>query len=295
MTAIVTQYVDRPTWLVGRQPTCGSSDASALLGVHRDKHEYATWVDKTEPLEIRERDEWLRRAERREPWIIQEFVLASKIAAEPAPKFTIWTNPAWSLIMSCSLDGILTESGRPLECKTAQFAQGKIWKHKVPADYMIQVNTQLAILERDFGYIAVEIDGIMDFRWHRVNRNERIIRLIKQRCEEFWERYVIPRVAPPLDYSEATRKAICRLYPADDTTTVDLPDESGDWIVERDKLNVEIAKRQESVDLIDNRIRAAIGSASYGRLWDGSGFSYKANGKGTRTLRRCKKVSEPDE
>lgn len=290
----IHQFKTRHDWLIGRQPYAGGSDVAAILGASLWKGAYAVWADKTEPPQESERDEWLRRAERLEPWIVDEFVLASGIAAKPAPKNCLWVNPGWSPLMSASLDAVLTETGGPLECKTAQFAQSKIWKHKVPANYMIQVNCQLAVTDADFGYIAVAIDGITDFRWHRVNRNERIIRLAKDRCEQFWEKYVIPRVAPPVDYSESCRQALWRLYPEDDKTTVDLPDESAEWVAELDRLNAEIAERQKKVDLFNNRIRAAIGAASYGRLFDSSGFSLKANGKGTRTLRRVKKVSETE-
>jgi len=290
----VEQYESREAWLARRHLGIGASDVTTILGINRWRSAYSLWAEKTEPLMPEPKDDWLSRAERREPWIVQEFSLASGIPAEHLPKNQTFINRRWSQLISASVDA-LAEKVRPLECKTAQFGQAGVWRHKVPLAYLVQVNMQLAVMEQDYGFIAVEIDGITDFRWHRVNRNERIITAAKKRCDEFWEKYVAARVAPPLDYSEATRKVLARVEPDPDRSVVDLPYESSEWVDELEQLNKEIEAKQQQADLIGNRIRASIGRASYGRLCDGSGWSFKANGKGTRTLRRVKKIGDPNE
>lgn len=290
----IERYESREAWLDARRRGLGASDAAVVLGLSRWQSPYGLWVDKTEPLVADEMDEIARWGLLLEPVICEELnrrIGTRREVCRIAQNTIYRSTERPHLHYSPDAE---TDSGEPCQLKTAHFAQAAIWKNKVPIAYVCNMQHEMYVSGADCGFIAVLKDGY-EFAWHRVVRNERFLSRMLPRLDAFWGNHVLKRQPPPLDFSDATRRAIGRFYPADDSTTVDLPDDSGNWIEEKQRLDAEIKERQQKVDLIENRIRAAIGTASYGRLWDGSGFSYKLNGHGTRTLRRVKKVSEPNE
>lgn len=292
----VELYDSRAEWLPARQHGLGASDTAAALGLSQYQSPYGLWVDKTEPPKPdSEMDEIARWGLLLEPVICEEL---NRVIGDGREVARVKANTIYRSVerphLHYSPDAV-TDSEEPCQLKTAHFAQAKIWKTKVPLPYMCQMQHEMCVAGADRGYIAVLKDGF-EFAFHRVNRNEKFIKRMLPKLDQFWEEYVLKRQPPPLDYSQATTAALCRLYPRDDDTVIVLPDESGDWAEERDRLSVEISQKSKRVDEIDNRIRKAIGSASYGRLWNGSGFSWKANGRnGSRVLRRVKNVREPEE
>lgn len=296
MTPAIEKYDSREAWLAARQRGIGASEASAIVGMSRYASAYSVWVDKTEPAKFGEMDQMQRWGLLLEPLILEEFnchhnkhgVTAIRVAPN-----TIHRHPTLPFIF-CSLDAQEALGPSPVQLKTAHNQAGREWTKKVPVAYMCQCQQEIAIMDADEAYIAVLIDG-WDFRFHRVLRHQKFIDRLFQREEFFWTQYVEKRVAPPIDHSEATRRAIMRLYPDAKSEVVELDDEMLARANRRKELLDAIAEQQKECDTIENLIRALIGGASHARLPDGSGFSHKVNGHGTRTLRRCKKVRLEDE
>jgi predicted phage-related endonuclease len=69
---------------------------------------------------------------------------------------------------------------------------------------------------------------------------------------------------------------------------VDLPCEAAEWTERRAAIATETKRLEREDALLANQLRQAIGEAEVGILPDETGWTWKANAKGTRTLKRSK-------
>ena len=104
------------------------------------------------------------------------------------------------------------------------------------------------------------------------------------KLDEFWG-YVERREMPPVDESEATAKALARIYPEDDGETVDLPIEASKWDEELEEIKARQKKVKEERTALENKIKAALGVATFGQLPDGGRFSWKLQERSGYTVK----------
>jgi putative phage-type endonuclease len=290
--AAVERYLNRTDWLKAKHGRIGASSAAKILGLSPWGTAYSEWVHLTEPFRLEPEDARLSRAERMEPWICDEFSLASGIGAVCLPKYEIRTNPNLAPYLCYSPDAI-AHAGKPLELKTAVLNSAKIWKNEVPIAYMVQVQQQIAIEDVDEGFIAVAIDGPLDFQWHRVPRHQKFIDRMLKRVDHFWQHYVIGRTPPPTDYHEATTKALLRKYPTANGGVVELPDDMEPLYDEMKSLTAAESAAGKRKEEIKNAIRERMGSARYGYLANGKGFQWSGE-NGSRRFTLTERCPEPN-
>jgi len=82
-----------------------------------------------------------------------------------------------------------------LEIKTTNSWYAKTWTDDVPAQYYLQLMYYIGIMDFQFGYIAILIDG-WDFRCYRYERNNNDIQSIFFNVMKFWNDNVIAKVEP---------------------------------------------------------------------------------------------------
>jgi predicted phage-related endonuclease len=224
-----------------------------------------------------------------EPAILAEFTKQSGVAAEKQPSGSLWTDVERPFI--CATPDALTESGEPVELKTAHFAAANIWATEVPPAYLCQVQHQIHVTQAACGYIAVLVDGYK-FAWHRVLRHQRFIDSLLKRLERFWNEYVVKRVPPPTDYSKATSEALARKYPASNGKAIELPAELESLVAEYDELTKTESAASKRKDEIKNLLKEKIGDNEYGTFTSGTGFKWSGKDE-RRTFRRAKRCPEP--
>lgn len=193
----------------------------------------------------------------------------------------------------CTPDRLVYDGDRlvaALEIKCAFFEAAKEWNKTVPLQYQIQAQQQMYVLGVDTVYYAVLLNGC-SFKWHLIRRNEKWIAKMLPRLDAFWK--AIQRGEyPNVDAAEATARALARRFPSPTAGQIELPAELTELGDEYDKILEDAANSEKRKTLIQNILRESIGDGRVGVLSDGSGFSWSANGKGTRTLRRVKKVKD---
>ena len=134
------------------------------------------------------------------------------------------------------------------------------------------------------------------FVWRIVERDDKFIAVLIRQCKEFWRR-VVERDPPPADGDERTKRALFAMHPDDNGDTVALPAEVYESMADEiASLDAAISLAETRKTELQNKIRAALGDATYGVLPDGSGWSWKTQDRAayevqaskSRVLRRTK-------
>jgi len=110
--------------------------------------------------------------------------------------------------LSANLDAIQWscegEGESHVEAKTTSLQDG--WGEEsvpndVPAKVLIQCHHQFHCAGTNIAYVPVLLGGIggLKLKLYRVERNDRLVESVVERCESFWDKYVTPMIPPPGD------------------------------------------------------------------------------------------------
>lgn len=298
MNYTVEQYDSRESWLMARKRGLGASDAAPILGMSRFRGAYSVATDKlTEAIDESTPDETAEWGTRHEPAIAKKFAEVMEARGESLEirdpgDFTI----ARSLLrphLFCTPDRLIYNVGAltaELSLKCAFYESAKEWNKAVPLGYQIQAQHTMYVLGVDTVYYAVLLNGCA-FKWHLIRRNERWIEKMLTRLDAFWAS-IQRGEYPNVDASAATAEALARRYPRAGDSLTELPAEFTSMGDEYDDILKQSRDLEKRKLLIQNTVREAIGENRIGVLSDQSGFAWKANGHGTRTFQRVKKVRE---
>jgi len=206
MSAQVLSNLSRKEWLEQRK--LGASDAAAILGLDPFRSPYRVWAEKTGVLAPAEESEAMRLGKRLEPVIIAEFSFRTGYEAESCQKLYTCDDAPY---MTATPDATVQVGAFPglLECKATNSYQADNWKDGPPDAAHIQVMHQLACTGLDFAYVAALI-GSTSFAFHRVERDDAIIEVLKAKLLIFWE-LVQTKTPPPMSGSDAD--IVAALYP----------------------------------------------------------------------------------
>lgn len=112
------------------------------------------------------------------------------------------------------------------EAKTAGLDQSHQWSDsgEVPRHYLVQCAWQMAVTELPWVDLAALVGGTK-FRIVRIERDMELEEFLVERMRTFREKYVETEKPPPItEGSEATRKALERVWPHDNGETLHVTD-----------------------------------------------------------------------
>jgi putative phage-type endonuclease len=183
--------------------------------------------------------------------------------------------------MVASLDGIVvTDDGvGVVELKNIHYINRDEWKDGCgPLKYQIQVQHQLMVTGLQFGYLFGLVGGQEPFA-HRIDRNDAFIeKALLPACEAFIE-CLERRSAPQIDGSEATAKALKLLHPDDDGSEVMLDSRFVDFDARLEDLKEQEKSLNAERRVIENELKGAIGSATFGVCPNGIKYSLKTSSR----------------
>lgn len=273
----------REEWLAERRTGIGGSDAAAVMGASPWKSTYALWAEKAGMVAVEDNEtEAMEWGKRLEPVIAAKYIEATKrqvhLMGSAVPE--IIRHPRRPYMLA-SIDGSVSrqETTAPgiLEIKTAGAHRAEEWETAAPLDYQVQLQHYLAVAGRSWGSFAVLIGG-QKFRWYDVERNDTFIAALEERCAWFWG-MVERHEAPPVDDSASTSRALAALYPTDSGETIDLGGESIDWCRDLTAIKAQIAGAESRKREVENKIKAALGAATFGVVPGVGKFSLKTQRK----------------
>jgi len=271
----------REQWLKDRESGIGSSDAAAAIGVCPWKSRFQLWAEKTglaDPpnLDAVEAVEW---GNRLEPIITRAFSEHTLRDVTHNEEHEMWRHPDRQFLRATpdafQFDDDKADQRGILEIKTAGHWAGKSWidENEPPLHYQVQVQHQLACTGLTWGTLCVLIGG-QKMIWFDVQRNDRFIDAMIEKEAFFWTQ-VINKIPPEPDGSIATTEVLKRLYPKDDGEIIALHESLVQWDEKLQAAKVTIKEAEAIKSEAQNKLKAAIGTATVGVLPDGSQYSYK--------------------
>jgi len=253
------QQPDRRTYL-------GGSDAAAILGVSPWQTKYQLWAKKTglvTEVEDQAKQKIFARGKRLEPVILQMFEDESGLKVEHCNRrFQDSEYP----FLAAEIDG---ETGNEnIDAKTAQPFARHLWgepgSDDIPIYYAAQFMHGLMVTGRDVCHVAAMI-GLDDFRIFKIQRDDELIALIRQKELDFWE-LVQNQTPPPIE----TADDALSVWPTSHLATAEVSESVADLVQELKMVKAQIkgleTREAELKDAILPAFRDAEAIASAGRI-----------------------------
>lgn len=174
----------------------------------------------------------------------------------------------------------------PLQVKNIGFNAASHWAEGVPLYYTVQCLHEAMV----FGAGATTAGALIAGQrliWDDVpvDMNGLLERQIVNLTRLFVRQNIQLDQAPPVDGSEQARRTLSALYPVDKPgKVVALGGDMLDTTCALQAKKAKVSALQEEIDLMSNQVREAMQDAESMVLPDGSGWTYKANRSGARTL-----------
>lgn len=293
----VEVHADRAAWLAARAGGIGGSDAPSLWsaeiaaqGGRTFGSPYSVWCEKRGLLQPEAEAEHLEIGARVEPVIADLY--AARTGARlvyPGPHVLL-RSLRWPAL-TVSLDRAIDHALDPgvLECKWRAFDAAR-WREGLPVEVQVQLAHALLVTGWTWGAGAALAGG--SFYAHRYERDDGFLEAHLGRCLDMARR-ITEDDPPPVDGHAATSEALRWRFASDAGLTIEAGPQLAADAEARERLLSERAAVQEQLDAADNRIRAAMGGATWARLPDGRRLQLRAAaGHETRAIRVVKGASE---
>ena len=278
MDVQLTKYESREEWLAARTSTLGASESAALLGLAPDgrESEFSLWTKKAGLVPPEELDaEWLEWGQILEEPIAQRYAKRTgHVLWTPPTPWCVAVHPRLPFLAATVDRWIIQAAGHDdrgdLEIKNVG-AFNSDWRDgkdiALPLYVQAQVQHQLAVTGFGWAVVAALIGG-NSLKTIEVARNQEFIDELEAKAVEFWGR-VQRKEAPTIDGSAASNKAIKRLHPDDSGETIELTDEAATWAAVLEDAKEDEREAKAAAQEADNKLRALVGAATFGKLPDG--------------------------
>lgn len=166
--------------------------------------------------------------------------------------------------LAATSDGYVLEQGRrvePIEIKSpgAGFDWGKDGTSDIPEYYLPQCALQMACNAMSTIRVFALIGG--QLRMYRLHRHEELERFVISASKDFYYRYIVTGVPPPIDGSKSYTKHLQSIYP-DIKQDVLLADDKQKELLRQYMAARDAAKAaEEHRQLIENQLLESIGDA----------------------------------
>lgn len=257
---ISTVNMGREEWLEHRRKSIGGSDAAAVVGLNRYASPYSLWADKRGLLPEKEETEPMRLGRDLEDYVAQRF--CEETGKRVRRERNIIINPEIPFAHA-NVDRLLIGEDAGLECKTTSALNTKRYKGgEYPEHYYVQCVHYMMVTGAKRWYLAVLVLGV-GFYWFCIERDEDEIEALRLAEAEFWG-MVESNTPPPVDGLTATTEAVSAVLggsiPGDSCDISPLHRDIDLLVLKKQ----ELAKVQNEVDALTNRVKVYMGSSERG-------------------------------
>ena len=263
-------------WLESRKKSIGASEIASVLGLNKYKSAYTLWAEKCGLVEPVNETIPMRVGHALEPLIARLYEEQTGRPLTDPGDYAITAHPEYPfLTATCDrlvMDGPLVE--RVVELKSMNERAAAELAEDAAIAHQCQLQQQMAVTGAALGDIAVLV-GNRELRVFEYARNDRFIEtvLIPQ-AVHFWK-HVETQTPPEVDESLSTADTLKKLHPADTGEIVGVDE---NLVASYLRVSAQIKELESEKQLWENRLRAAIGDATFGEA-DGYQVSLKTQGK----------------
>lgn len=261
----------------------GSSDAAVACGVDPWREPYGWWMERTGRSDPTEESLAMRVGNYMEP-LLRE--LASEVLDKLVGGPLEFTECDWASWATANLDATVEDEGImvPLELKTASAWTADKWgesgSDEIPVNYVMQVTHQMAVTGAPFAYVAALI-GNNDFRWYRLERDERLVEHLHRAEAKLWQ-HVVEDIPP----TPQTLAGCALRWPEhDDGKVYDLSEPEWQWLQEMQAASERRKLAEAEEKALKLRLVQSVQDAEL-LIYDMKPVaSYRADKRGRRALR----------
>jgi len=273
---------DRPAWLEARRSGIGSSDAPVILGISPFSNPFELAVKKRGIHTLVDDDddesELLKWGHYVEGPMLSLFLKETGLKGELNSILYRSTEPGHEFMLSTP-DATIIDGGEVggAECKLKIF-DAKEWEREgIPDSVITQAQHSMRVMGWRFKYVLALLDGYR-LRFKRIERNDEILDEIVIPAERiWWDDFTNDRpFDPTIGKQSATDRALRRLYPEDSGETIQLA--GHEWLQALGEWREAKKNSKAWKDIADskmNRMKAAIGKATFATLDDGTELTLK--------------------
>lgn len=252
----------------------GGSDIAAILGISPWKTAIDLWLDKTAPrVEDGRNHAAKRRGTRLEPYIVDMIREEHGLNIVARNERYIDADVPY---FAAEIDAETTDEN--IEIKTVHPFKSKEWGElqtdQLPLHYVAQVQWGLGVRRKERARVFALIGD--DLRPYVVERDDETIESLREKAAEFWTRYVLAKLRPPMDYADSkTLDTLRRLYPGTDGSTVEATAMHEHWRAVLQTAEDMRDKYQGVIDGARAHLMAEMGAAALLKFHDGKAFRRK--------------------
>jgi len=268
----------RAQWLQDRRSGIGASEAAAALGESPFKSPWELYAEKTGSIEPPDLSDklYVRLGQVMERGVGEIWAEQTGREIEFWPQTEVLRHADRPHVL-CTPDAFQFHPDRgrgSVSIKTTDERFLKDWERDgIPLAYQIQNQQELAITGLQWGTLAVAF-GRRTLKSFEYDRNDRFIAVLLAKLDDFW-RMIETKTPPAIDWTEGCGRALAALYPQDSGETVQLPAEAEEWDATLVAAKERIKEAEKTAAECENRLKAAIGIATFGRFQNGGGYSWK--------------------
>ncbi len=243
---------DRKTFL-------GGSEIAAVAGVSRYEGPHDVWSKKLGLVADEEDNRFMLWGRKLEDLVGERYTEVTGKELIRAPHLV---HPKLPYVAGTP-DRLIVGEPRLLEIKTADARSAHLWGEEgtdgVPASYLCQVAYYLALTNLEAADVAVLIGG-NDFRVFHVERDRALEDRLLELARDFWTKYVVPKVPPPIDASLGARRYLAGAFPREASPVVEPANPEEDALAVGLKLaRMDFRRAQQERQRFENLMKERLG------------------------------------
>jgi putative phage-type endonuclease len=254
-------YKNREEWLkLRRELGVGGSEAGAIIGLNPYQSAYSLWAEKTGRIEGFEGNLTTEVGTYLEEFVAKLFEKETGKKVRRKNKMIVNDRYPWAF---ANVDRLVCGENAVLEIKTTNSFPNmrKFAKGEYPEQWYCQMTHYLGVGEYDKAYLAVLVN-CRELKVFELERDEDEIESLMSTEKDFWD-LVKTDTAPDADGLEATTKALSKVFPESDGSSVNLMGYESDMDSYM-ALSKQIGELTKLKDAVGNRIKAFMGNAAKG-------------------------------
>lgn len=271
---MINESTQRKLWLEDRRKYICATDIVSICGASP----YATgtplnvWLNKIGEAPPFEETYAMRRGTFMEEFVAREYLreFGTELIHKPF-ELMLHHDKEKFPHFACTPDRLLKDQSIGLEIKSVgqHFAHkwGETGTDDIPPDVTIQCNWCMACSGFDEWHVGAELGG-QGVRFYRLERDETLIEGLYERANAFWTDFVVPKVQPEIDGTEAATAFLEAKFPNHNEEIIEVDDRVGYLMEEYEKAKDIISENEVTKNGLKNVLCQKIGGF-YGMSYSG--------------------------